>query len=242
MFSPLPLTRHAAADRTNCPAGGSTLRTLGLRGAARQPAADTRGITMSLWSHLPLIVAAVALFAACVQPERSRAHAAATANVSTSAAGDFSVYDLGSTWRDQRGAVRTLASLRGTPRAVALVYTHCTNSCPLIVGELRRLAAASRAGIVLVSLDPARDTPGRLAEYAAEHGLDAARWTLLSGSDDDVRDLAAALGVRYRRTSPAELAHANAITLLDASGAVAHQQLTLAGTPETIAVARQLTR
>ena len=173
------------------------------------------------------------LVAACARPERA---------TPTPAQDRFSVYDLGSTWRDQRGAARTLASLRGRPRAVAMVYTHCTSSCPLVIGELRRVAAESRAGVVLVSLDPERDTPARLAAYAAEHGLDASRWTLLSGSDDDVRDLAAALGVRYRRTSPDELAHSNAITLLDASGAVAHQQLTLAGTAETISVARRLAR
>jgi len=55
-----------------------------------------------------------------------------------------------------------------------------------------------------------------------------------------VRDLAATLGVRYRRLSAEELAHSNAITLLDADGAVVHQQPTLAGTDETIRIARAL--
>ena len=78
-------------------------------------------------------------------------------------------------------------------------------------------------GFVLVSLDPARDDPARLAMFATERGLDASRWTLLDGSDDSVRELATVLGVRYRRLSADELAHSNALTLLDTDGAVAYQ-------------------
>ena len=136
----------------------------------------------------------------------------------------FSVYDLAGTWRDQSGATRSLADWRGTPVLVALIYTHCTATCPLAVAELKRIAALdSRVHFVLVSLDPARDDVRRLAGYAEERGLDAARWTLLTGSDGDVRDLAATLGVRYRQVTPDDLAHTNLITLLDADGRVTRQ-------------------
>ena len=79
-------------------------------------------------------------------------------------------------------------------------------------------------GFLLVSLDPQRDTPGRLAEWAKQSALDDARWTLLSGDDGAVRELAATLGVRYQVQPDGEVAHTNAITVLDASGRVAHQQ------------------
>jgi protein SCO1/2 len=84
--------------------------------------------------------------------------------------------------------------------------------------------AGPNVGLVLVSLDPERDTAARLAEFAAEHGLAPERWTLLAGSDADVRDLAATLGVRYARVSGDELAHANALTLLDARGTIVRRQ------------------
>jgi protein SCO1/2 len=136
----------------------------------------------------------------------------------------FSVYDLAGTWRDQAGAVRSLADWRGTPVLVALIYTHCTATCPLAVSELKRIAALDpRVRFVLVSLDPARDDVRRLAGYAAERGLDPARWTLLTGSDGDVRDLAALIGVRYRQVTPDDLAHTNLITLLDSEGRIARQ-------------------
>lgn len=143
----------------------------------------------------------------------------------TAAARDaFSVYDLEGGWRDQTGAPRSLASLRGAPVLLAMVYTHCTATCPLAVAELRRIAALEPGvRLVLVSLDPARDDPERLARYAADHALDASRWTLLTGSDSDVRDLAATLSVRYRRVTPDDLAHSNLITLLDREGRIVRQ-------------------
>jgi protein SCO1/2 len=88
---------------------------------------------------------------------------------------------------------------------------------------------------VLVSLDPARDGAKRLAEYAAQRALDPSRWTLLTGPDADVRDLAATLGVRYRRVTPDDLAHSNLITLLDSEGRIAQQS---SGPMDAAAIAR----
>ena len=136
----------------------------------------------------------------------------------------FSVYELEGRWRDQTGATRSLTDWRGTPVLIAMIYTHCTATCPLAVSELKRLSALDPdVRFVLVSLDPARDDVSRLADYAAERALDPSRWTLLTGSDADVRDLAATLDVRYRRVTPQDLAHSNLITLLDREGRVARQ-------------------
>jgi protein SCO1/2 len=159
--------------------------------------------------------------AACARRETPRSTAAAT---STAHAESFSVYDLPGSWRDQSGATRELAGFGGSPVLLAMVYTHCTATCPLAVAELKRIGAKHRdARLVLVSLDPERDDPTRLASWARELGLDAARWTLLTGTDADVRDLAATLGVRYRRVTPEDLAHSNLITLLDREGRIVQQ-------------------
>jgi protein SCO1 len=136
----------------------------------------------------------------------------------------FSIYELDGKWRDQSGATRSLASWRGTPVLLAMIYTHCTATCPLAVSELKRIAALEPdVRFVLVSLDPARDDVDRLADYAAQRALEPSRWTLLTGSDADVRDLAATLDVRYRRVTPEDLAHSNLITLLDREGRVVRQ-------------------
>lgn len=194
--------------------------------------------TIRLLVLLALLALATA-FAGC-----SRTAQKNSATVVVASGEHYSIYDLESSWHDQHGTARTLATLRGRPRALAMVYTTCTASCPITVAEMKRIAAATpdTVGLVLVSLDPKHDTPERLAQYATELKLDGTRWTLLTAPDDAVRELAATLGVRYRRMSESEVAHGSMITLLDATGAVVHQQAGVDGTDETIRLARVLAR
>ena len=192
------------------------------------------------------LLAASLLAAAGCGP--SEGNAASESAVAAAPVSDFSVYDLPSTWRDQRGDTLRLAALAGHVRVVAMAYTSCEATCPLIVADLKRVEASLPAerrgdvGFVLVSLDPERDTPGRLAEWAARTGLDPARWTLLAGADDAVRELAATLDVRYQRQPDGELAHTNGLTVLDSAGAVAHRQAGLGDTEATIRVLGELLR
>ena len=181
-----------------------------------------RRFTFSWLALLTLLVLlAMAMLGCARRPETTPGETARATTVDRDA---FSVYDLDGSWHDQSGAVRSLASLRGTPVLLAMIYTHCTATCPLAVSELKRIAALEPGvRLVLVSLDPARDDTKRLARYAADRALDPSRWTLLTGSDADVRDLAATLSVRYRRVTPDDLAHSNLITLLDQEGRMVRQ-------------------
>jgi protein SCO1/2 len=189
-----------------------------------------------------LLATAAALLAACAPATGDAAAADTAAGVAAAAAlSEYSLYDLPSAWRDQRGDTLHLADLAGRVRVVAMVYTSCTTTCPLIVADLKKIEAALPAGrrgdvgFVLVSIDPERDTPGRLAEWAAQARLDPARWTLLAGDDDAVRELAASIDVRYLAQPDGELAHTNGLTVLDRTGAVAHRQTGLGDTGPTIA-------
>jgi protein SCO1/2 len=196
--------------------------------------------------RLPLIAALLAL-AACGRGPAPVAPVAPGADARLAAASDFSVYDLETPWRDQEGRERVLASLRGRTQVVAMVYTRCTHTCPAIVAEIKRLEAAldpaerARVGFVLVSLDPERDDPAQLKAFAASMRLDPAAWTLLTGSDDTVRELAALLGIRYRAETDAQISHSNTYLLLDAEGRTVHRQDGLgSGTQAALARLRQL--
>ncbi|HEX8275465.1 MAG TPA: SCO family protein [Longimicrobiaceae bacterium] len=140
-----------------------------------------------------------------------------------------SVYNLESVWRDQLGRERTLGSLAGRVQVVSMVYTYCGRTCPQVLLDMKRIegATGSGAGFVLVSIDPERDTPDRLRTFAEGARLDPARWTLLSGGD--VLELAALLGVKYRRESATELSHSNVLVVLDRRGEIVHRQLGLGG-------------
>lgn len=155
---------------------------------------------------------------------------------------DVSLSDLDATWLDQAGAARTLMGANDDRiTVITMLYTSCTVSCPRLVADLKRiegaLSAAERDHVefVLVSLDPARDTPGRLARFATELHLDAARWTLLTAEDAQIRELASVLRVRYLTDATGEIMHTNRIVVADEAGAIVHwQQGVGSGVPGTI--------
>ena len=185
-------------------------------------------------------IALLAVLAACGRAPAGSPRVAAAPNAS-----DFSVYDLEAPWTDQTGQSQPLSSLAGKVRVVAMTYTRCPHTCPMIVGELKRLEAemtpdqASRVGFVLFSLDPARDTPARLAEHARMARLSPDRWTLLTSTDEQVRELAALLGIRYRREGTGEISHSNTWLVLDAQGRVIYRRDGLeGGTAEPLAQIR----
>lgn len=181
---------------------------------------------------------AAALAAAAAEDHSAHGSAAAMVPASEAmevdgpaeALGDGSLYDLEMTWTDQEGRPRTLTELGSRPLVMAMIYTTCAHTCPLIIADLKQiesgLTPAQRAGMnfVLVTLDPDTDTPAQLESFARESKLDTAHWTLLTGTADDVRMLAATLGIRYRPGETGEIAHSNGLTIVDTHGAIAYQQ------------------
>jgi protein SCO1/2 len=114
--------------------------------------------------------------------------------------------------------------LRGKPRIVAMFYSNCPFMCPLIIetgkGIERALTPAERArlGVVMVSLDPKRDTPAALSALVAKRKVDGRRWLLLQPRPQDLRAVAGLLKVRYRALADGEFNHTSAWVLLDAEG------------------------
>jgi protein SCO1/2 len=143
---------------------------------------------------------------------------------------DASLYGLEATWTNQKGEVIHLGSLHGRPVVLSMVFTHCSYACPLIVRDMKRLGAHLSASqqdqiqYVLISLDPERDTPEVLQRFANGHALDEQQWTLLRGDAEQVRLLAALLGIRYREQADGQFAHTSLITLLNTEGEIVYQQ------------------
>lgn len=144
-----------------------------------------------------------------------------------------SLYQLDSSWTSDVGARVPLGVLRGRPQVLSLFFTNCEFACPITVHDLKRIQDALPTGLrqevdfVLITLDPVRDTPAVLARYRATQHLGTDHWTLLSGKEDDIRELAALLGVNYRKDERGQFAHSNVITVLNREGEVAYQQLGL---------------
>ncbi len=70
-----------------------------------------------------------------------------------------------------------------------------------------------------ITLDPERDTPGTLLDYAREHGIDTANFSLLTGPPSAIRDLLAQFGVIAEFQGDL-LRHTLATLLIDARGRI----------------------
>jgi protein SCO1/2 len=165
--------------------------------------------------------------------------AEAGATTPTASRPAYSLYDLDAPWRDQTGASRSLSAFRGRPVVLGMIYTHCTESCPLTVLEMQHIEKAiatssPRVAFVLVSLDPIHDTPAQLASFAQEHGISGSRWTLLTGSADATRDLAMSLNMKVRKISADQIAHSNLVTVLGVNGEVAVQHAGFGGIDDVV--------
>jgi protein SCO1/2 len=130
-----------------------------------------------------------------------------------------------------------------------MFYTSCQYICPLIVDSGKAVeksltpAQQHKLGIVLVSMDPERDTPAALQSIVDKRHLDTTRWTLASPPLGDVRAAAGVLGIRYRQLADGEFNHTSALVLLDADGRILArtEQVGSRPDPEFIAAVRAAT-
>jgi protein SCO1/2 len=130
---------------------------------------------------------------------------------------------------DQHGAPLGLAQLAGRPALVTFAFAHCEAVCPALVSQAlaAQRAARARGGdasaprLVVVTLDPWRDTPARLPALAAswQLGDDGA---VLSGTPEQVNAVLDAWRVpRERDETTGQLAHPALVYVLDAEGRIA---------------------
>lgn len=149
---------------------------------------------------------------------------------------------------DQSGAAFDLERLRGHWTLLFFGFTNCPDICPttlVTLAETRRLLAdlppAEVPEVVLVTVDPARDTPEALARYVAHFDPSFAGVT---GSRDSIDAFTRELGVAVLIGAPAQdggytVDHSAAIFLIDPAAAFT----ALIGTPHAAAtIARDYRR
>jgi protein SCO1/2 len=127
---------------------------------------------------------------------------------------------------DQDGRRRGLDLYRGAPVLVTMFYGSCQATCPLIIDTLRATERGltpeqrARVRVLLISFDPERDTPDALRQIAKQRRIDTSRWTLAHADSEAVRDIAALLGVQYRKLPGGEFNHSTVIVALSAQGEI----------------------
>lgn len=136
-----------------------------------------------------------------------------------------SLYQYETALEDHSAQPRTLDVFKGQPVVVTMFYSSCTYACPIIISSIKRLEskltpkAKGNLRVLLISMDPQKDTSEAMAKLVEGHGLDAGRWRLVRPvKKEDVADLAGLLGMTYRKNPDGSYSHSAEITLFDGNG------------------------
>ncbi|MFN3076955.1 MAG: SCO family protein [Alphaproteobacteria bacterium] len=132
-------------------------------------------------------------------------------------------------FRDGTGQVVRLREFRGRPLVLALVYTACSNACPLILRSANAALetawgtlGADRMSAIAIGFDSVHDSPERLREFAAQQGLSSKKWKFLGADAETIRKLANDVGFVFY-LSPKGFDHLAQITVVDAEGRIYRQ-------------------
>jgi protein SCO1/2 len=98
--------------------------------------------------------------------------------------------------------------LKGKSVAINVIFTTCTDVCPLETANLVRLTKllGDRVGkdvhFYSISIDPMRDTPPVLKAYAEKFGAGGPGWLFLTGKPEDIKLLTKKLALVRDRDNP----------------------------------------
>lgn len=105
---------------------------------------------------------------------------------------------------DETGARVTEANFRGRPALVFFGYTYCPDACPSTLFTVGRALQKLPEGTpqprtMMISIDPARDTPEQLKRYVASNGFPP-DMKGLTGSEDEITAAATAFKATFARS------------------------------------------
>ena len=130
---------------------------------------------------------------------------------------------------DSRGVQVTRADLAGRAFILDFVFTTCAGPCPAMSARMRGMQeqlGGTDVRLVSVSVDPERDDPATLADYAQALEADTDRWWFLTGEKEQIRALARSMQVGVE-PDPApgaplgfQVTHSTKFVVVDGSGRV----------------------
>ena len=99
------------------------------------------------------------------------------------------------TLTNQDGKITTLADLSNHVWIADIIFTRCAGPCPRMTGQMKSLQDSlpqnSSAKYVTLTTDPDFDTPEVLKKYGERFNADFNRWTFLTGTKNEIGNLAA---------------------------------------------------
>ena len=90
--------------------------------------------------------------------------------------------------------------LKGKVVAINFIFTNCQGACPLMTQQLTMVRDMLGAELgkdihfVSISIDPLRDTPKAMKEFAGTHHADEAGWRFITGDPKNLENIVKRLG------------------------------------------------
>lgn len=125
---------------------------------------------------------------------------------------------------DQNGQSVTNESLRSQVWISDFIFTRCGGPCPVMSSKMAKLQQAianPTLRFVSFSVDPERDTPAVLKEYASRYVTDQSRWLLLTGDRAALTDVASGMKIADKAAEGDQpIVHSTYFLLTDRNGSV----------------------
>ncbi len=125
---------------------------------------------------------------------------------------------------DQNGNRVSLASFKGKPVLIDFVYTSCPGPCSVLTSKLVSVAQdlgprlGKQVQMISITLDPERDSPKVLKEYAWRLGADRPGWKFLTGTPQEIDQVLAPYKVRRMKEADGSVTHMETLFLLGPDG------------------------
>jgi len=142
------------------------------------------------------------------------------------------------TLTSQDGTPVRLADFRGKVVAVTFIYTLCTDTCPVLTPMMSfvqdRLGRdfGTKIAFVSITVDPERDTPQVLKEYAQAFGANLGGWAFVTGAPETIREVTRRYGVFAEKTADDDVDHSFLTSIVDRRGILRVQYLGARFDPE----------
>lgn len=152
-----------------------------------------------------------------------------------------SILNLDSEWEKQDGKKIYFSDLKGKVLVTAMIFTSCKTACPRLTAEMRKISEQvgkvdpEDIQYVLISIDPENDTPEVMKAYLKMNQFNEREWTFIRSDEEETRELANVMAVKYKEISPIEFSHSNIISVYSKDGTLAFQKEGLDDNTETIA-------
>lgn len=110
-------------------------------------------------------------------------------------------------------------------RLIEFMYTQCPDVCPVTTLEMAKLkhqleeegVFGDQIEFITITIDPNRDNVDVIREYAGRFEVNSSDdgWIFLTGSEEDTKEIADALGFLYRDPGSGEIIHSTYTYFMD---------------------------